>query len=380
MPIGLFNMNKLGTPQTLGDKLNADLMGQQAPIVERSEFSRNLPPAAPAAPQPAQKQGFFGNMREKLSDPVYRAQLAMAFNSMRFQPDPAIAQYASDMRARQEAKTQANKTVNYLRSRGLTDLADAVMANPKIAPQAMQSALGTNYARQSSGIQTDPATGQQYVTEYDPNTGVGRRVDVEGAVGETPAQKQQREAQQAFRLADVADARERGVEIFDASEQINRSIGIMKQARDIVAQGDVQTGLFERYLPAFNANTALFRSLRTTLGIDVINSATFGALSEAELNLALSKDIPDSLEGPALVEYLDRKIQAQNKLYREMTKKARYLQSGVSLSEYMEETSKQVQEGYDTLAAYPIGDPKMTYALWNEMTSDDRKAYLEAAK
>ena len=363
--------NQLGRPKTLEEKLQQDMFGGPAPIVERSEYSRNMPPAP--APAPAQKPSFFQKARAKLADPAYRAQMAAAFNTMRMNPDPTIAQRSVDM-------ASANKTVQYLEQQGQTELANAVRANPALATDAMKSIIGTNYARQSSGIQTDPVTGQQYVTEYDPNTGVGRRVDVTGAIGETPAQKAQREADQAFRLQDVDDARTRGVEIFDAAEQIDRSINIMKQARDLVADGDVQTGLVERYLPAFNANTALFRSLRTTLGIDVINSATFGALSEAELNLALSKDIPDSLEGPALVEYLDRKIQAQNKLYREMTKKARYLQSGISLSKYMEETAKQVQEGYDTLAAYPIGDPNMTYALWNEMTSDDRKAYLEADK
>lgn len=364
-------LDRLSAPQTLEQKLQQQMFGGQAPIVERSEYSRNLPPAP--APAPAQKPSFFDKARAKLADPAYRAQLAAAFNTMRMNPDASVAQRALDM-------SSANKTVQYLEQQGQTKLANAVRANPALATDAMKSIIGTNYARQSSGIQTDPVTGQQYVTEYDPNTGVGRRVDVEGAIGETPSQKAQREADQAFRLADIDDARTRGVEIFDSSEQIGRSITMMKQARDLVAQGDVATGVVERFLPAFTANTALFRSIRTALGIDVINSATFGALSEAELNLALSKDIPDSLEGPALVEYLDKKIQAQNKLYREMTKKARYLQSGISLSDYMKETAAQVQEGYTTLAAYPIGDPDMTYAIWNEMTGDDRKAYLKADK
>ena len=362
-------LDRLTSPQTLEQKLQQEMMGRNAPIVERSEYSRNMPPAP--AQEPAKKPSFLSRIGSKLADPAYRSQLAAAFNTMRINPDPTIAQRALDM-------SSANKTVQYLEQQGHAQLAQAVRANPELATDAMKSIIGTNYARQSSGIQTDPTTGQQYVTEYDPNTAVARRVDVTGAIGETPAQKAQREADQAFRLADIDDARTRGVEIFDSSEQIGRSINMMKQARDLVAQGDVATGVFERFLPAFTANTSLFRSLRTSLGIDVINSATFGALSEAELNLALSKDIPDSLEGPELVKYLDQKIQAQNKLYREMTKKARYLQSGISLSDYMKETAAQVQEGYDTLAAYPVGDPLMTYEKWNRMTGEDRKAYLEA--
>ena len=31
-------------------------------------------------------------------------------------------------------------------------------------------------------------------------------------------------------------------------------------------------------------------------------------------------------------------------------------------------------------AQYPAGDPGMTYALWGEMSNQDRKDYLEAAQ
>jgi len=362
-------LDRLSAPQTLEQKLQQQMFGGQAPIVERSEYSRNLPPPPP--PPPVQKPSFFDKARAKLADPAYRAQLAAAFNTMRMNPDPTIAQRALDM-------SSANKTVQYLEQQGQTELANAVRANPALATDAMKSIIGTNYAKQSSGIQTDPVTGQQYVTEYDPNTGVGRRVDVTGAIGETPAQKAIREAGLLADTEDKSAAVERGKDIFDSAETLLDSIKKMESARDLAAGGDIQVGVFERYLPSMSADDAVFKNLRKDLGINVINSATFGALSEAELNLALSKDIPDTLEPDELIPYLDRQIAARRKLYREIMKKSRKLQSGIGLSAYIQQQDEQLQKHYQTLAAYPIGDPNMTYAIWNEMTSDDRKAYLEA--
>ena len=347
-----------------------------APIEERSVQSSALPPVQPAE-QP--KPSFMQRIGTKLKDPVYRAQLAAAFNTMRLNPDPNMAQRAADMRKEQKSLQGANQTVQYLRAQGRTDLANIVEQNPTMASQVLKSMLGTQHMSKVGAIQTDPATGQQYFTEYDPNTGKTRRVDVEGAIGETPAQKAAREAEQAKLLAGRQAAQVRGEDYFDSAQTIGKSIGIMQSARDLAASQDgVMTGVFEQFLPAFDANTKMFESLQADLGIAVINSATFGALSEKELRLALNKDIPLSLKGQELVDYLDSKIAAQNKLYREMNRKARKLQSGVTLGQYMDETDADIQENYRILAAYPTGDPNMTYELWSEMSAADRKAYIEA--
>lgn len=366
-------LDRLSAPQTLEQKLQQQMFGGQAPIVERSEYSRNLPPAPAQAP--AQKPSFFDKARAKLADPAYRAQLASAFNTMRMNPDPTVSQRALDM-------SSANQTVQYLEQQGHSQLAQAVRANPALATDAMKSIIGTNYAKQSSGIQTDPTTGQQYVTEYDPNTGAGRRVDVIGAIGETPTQKAQREADALALASDRDAAVSRGQDLFDNADSLLDTIKKMESARDLAADGNIQVGAWrvERYLPSLSADDAIFRNIRKDLGINVINSATFGALSEAELNLALSKDIPDSLTPEELVPYLDRQIAARRKLYREIMKKSRRLQSGIGLSKYISEQDEQMKKHYQTLSAYPVGDQNMTYELWNEMTSEDRQAYLEAGE
>jgi hypothetical protein len=269
-----------------------------------------------------------------------------------------------------------------------------VEANPALAKDALaeftKKKMGTNYATKNIGsIQvaeedmtvgdTQLKAGDQYVITYDPNAEDGYSVTKLGTRGLTSQAKAQFESESQFKLADVEAARERGEKVFDQSQQVNRSIDIMKQARDLAASPKgVRTGVIDRFLPAFDENTAMFNSLRTTLGIDVINSATFGALSERELDLALSRDIPNTLSGQALVNYLDEKIAAQNKLYREMTKMGRKLQSGIGLSKYMDDMQAEIDAATAITAQYPVGDPNMTYALWGEMSNQDRKDYLEA--
>lgn len=346
-----------------------------APIVDKSTQSSDLPPVQAQA-QP--KQNFLQRIGTKLQDPAYRMQLAAAFNTMRLNPDPNIAQLASDMRKEQRSLQGANKTVQYLRAQGRPDLANIVEQDPTMASEVLKSMLGKQHMSKVGAIQTDPVSGQQYFTEYDPNTGKTRRVDVEGAKGETAAQKAIREAGLLADTEDKSAAVERGKDIFDSGETLLDSIKKMESARDLAAGGDIQVGVFERYLPSMSSDDAVFKNLRKDLGINVINSATFGALSEAELNLALSKDIPDTLEPDELIPYLDRQIAARRKLYREIMKKSRKLQSGIGLSAYIQEQDEQLQKHYQTLAAYPVGDPNMTYAIWNAMTSEDRAAYIEA--
>lgn len=360
-------INGIDTPQ----------LGQQAPAPVQAPAPAPVQPIQPPVP-PQPKRNLFQRVGDALKDPVKNARIAEAFNQMRFAPSAGITAHYNKMQELQVSQQKANQTVQYLRAQGRPDLANMVEQDPTMASVVLKSMLGTQHMSKVGAIQTDPVTGQQYFTEYDPNTGKTRRVDVEGAMGETASQKAIREAGLLADTEDKSAAVERGKDIFDSGETLLDSIKKMESARDLAASGDIQVGVFERYLPSMSADDAVFKNLRKDLGINVINSATFGALSEAELNLALSKDIPDTLEPDELIPYLDRQIAARRKLYREIMKKSRKLQSGIGLSAYIQEQDEQLQKHYQTLAAYPVGDPNMTYAIWNAMTSEDRAAYIEA--
>ena len=338
--------------------------------------------SAASVPQAPQKS-FFGRMYERLQDPYYNARVVNALNSLRMRPSASLAAstQATMAEGRQLARQDAaaNKTIQFLIDQGRDDLAKLVQENPEYASEAVKVAIGTQHMPKVSAIQTDQQTGQKYFAQYDPNTKTPTRIDIPGAIGETATQKAEREAELARREAGRKAAEVRGRDYFDGAQTINRSMQIMQDARDLAASEDgVVTGVLEQFFPAFDANTQMFLSLQADLGIAVINSATFGALSEAELRLALNKDIPRGLEGQELVEYLDKKIAAQNKLYREMNRKARKLQSGITLGEYMDQMDAEIEENYRILAAYPADDPNMTYELWSQLSGADRKAYLEA--
>jgi len=355
-------------------------------------------PQAPQAPQ--EKPGLLSRIGSGIQDFVQdkdrMMDLQAAFNSMRFAPDAGIQQAYADRQKMRTVSAQANQTAAYLRQQGQPELAAMVEANPALAKDALaeftKKKMGTSYATKNIGsIQvaeedmtvgdTQLKAGDQYVITYDPNAEDGYSVTKLGTRGLTSEAKAQFESESQYKIADIEAARERGEKVFDQSQQVNRSIDIMKQARDLAASPEgVRTGVIARFLPAFEENTAMFNSLRTTLGIDVINSATFGALSVRELDLALSRDIPNTLSGQALVDYLDDKIAAQNKLYREMTKMGRKLQSGIGLSQFMSDMQAEIDAATAITASYPVGDPGMTYALWGEMSNQDRKDYLEASQ
>lgn len=140
--------NQLGRPKTLEEKLQQQMLGGPAPIVERSEYSRNMPPAP--APAPVQKPSFFQRARAKLADPAYRAQMAAAFNTMRMNPDPTIAQRAVDM-------ATSNQTAKYFESIDRPDLANAVRTQPTLAADVYKAFLTNQLSPKSTYTQMSGA-------------------------------------------------------------------------------------------------------------------------------------------------------------------------------------------------------------------------------
>ena len=394
MPQSLVGMNPVGGINNVQQSMQQGMM----PAVPTSIPQMAPRPAIQQAPQeaPGLLSRLGTGLKNLVQDKDKMMDLAAIFNAASFSPNAGLQQAYVDRQKMRQSTAQANQTAAYFRQQGEDQLADMIEANPYMAKDALaefsKKQMGTGYASKNIGsIQTAEEdmivgdtqikAGDQYTITYNPNAASGYTVTNLGTKGLTTTEKAGIEQQSQYNIADIEAARSRGEAVFDQSQQVNRSIDIMKQARDLAASPEgVRTGVIARFLPAFDENTAMFNSLRTTLGIDVINSATFGALSERELDLALSRDIPNSLSGQALVDYLDAKIAAQNKLYREMTKLGRKLQSGIGLSKYMEDLQAEVDAATATTAQYPVGDPNMTYKLWGTMSAQDRKDYLEASE
>jgi len=301
-----------------------------------------IPAFPPPRQAPAPRQGMGGRAMGILGsignfiqdNPALMNRLAIGFQGMTLNPNAAIINANQrQLEAQQQLdllRDQANKTAEYLRRMGYTTEADIVEKNPTMAQDVFKAVIGKTIGTsgiKTSQVYTDPSSGQQYVVETNPNTGQIARRDVEGATGLTPRQEQEMETQTALTLADRESAQAAGQRYYGQAESLNTQMTNLRRAYTASAAGG-GSGLIRNLLPAFDATTSQLRQAANSLGIDVINSATFGALSATELQLALSTAIDMSLGPEELQKQITAKLAAQEKLYNELLRSAQLLSSG----------------------------------------------------
>jgi hypothetical protein len=283
----------------------------------------------------------FGNEQKMLA-------LALGFNRLSSRPSAAFDKYGYERMETLQSAGSVNDIAKQLREMGYPQWADYVIKNPKMAPklmeQIMQKELKPGAATKVSGVQTDPVTGQLFTVQTDPATGKSTRVNVEGAIGMTPKAKSDLEAATASNTLDQKTAIEYGQKVFDQAQSINGQIGRLQEISNSIDAGAV-TGPVSQFLPTISKATAQLEAAANSLGIDIINSATFGALSEAELRLALSTGLPQGLPEDELQLWVKDKIAAQKKLRDELFRQAQTLMSGgVRYTEWASNFAKQALE------------------------------------
>jgi hypothetical protein len=123
--------------------------------------------------------------------------------------------------------------------------------------------------------------------------------------------------------------------------KIKKNIGNIDDAIKAIDAG-ANTGVIASKLPNITAASVQLANIRNTLGLDVIGSVTFGALSEGELNLALDTALPTNLAPKDLRKYLVDKKTAQTKLAGYLSEQATYLsKKGNSLAGWLEKVENQ---------------------------------------
>jgi hypothetical protein len=349
-----------------------------------------VPPSAPAT-QPSFFERLGSGVKDYLSDPENRARLAAGFNTMRLNPDPNIARMAqSQIETSQQMrllKQQGNQTAialetaaaresNPARKKQLEDAAVLVRNQPEMAVAASKLLFKTA-TPQSYAPRVDPQTGQLYITQYDPTTGSVSRVDVPGAIGETPAQQSERELKAETRAVDIENAVAAGTAAFSQVQNIDTTIGRLESALDALDNG-AQSGALRQYIPSFDAATSSLRATANQMGIDIVNSATFGALSASELKLALDTGLPLELPPNQLRKYIAEKIAAQTKLRNQLFSTAQRLSSGkIPYSDFI----KQYKPKGGTEVFRGVGGggiqrpPSITEEEWNAMTQEQRNLF-----
>lgn len=110
--------------------------------------------------------------------------------------------------------------------------------------------------------------------------------------------------------------------------KIRKNIANLTEALNLVEVEGANTGKIESFIPNWRAATIELAQVRAELGLDVVGSVTFGALSEGELNIALATALPIELQEQDLIDWLNRKINAQKKLSSYLEEQAIFLSDG----------------------------------------------------
>ena len=167
----------------------------------------------------------------------------------------------------------------------------------------------------------DPNTGKATLSRYDIPKGfeISRETTEEKRAGDIISK---REEAKAAKLGAAAAAS--AGKAIDQPNKMRANNQTLRTVIDTVRAGGASGPLISK-LPSFRAESVRLDNLQKQLGLDVIGSVTFGALSQGELDLALSKALPTALDGPELIKWADDKIAAQEKLADYLEEQAIFL-------------------------------------------------------
>ena len=147
----------------------------------------------------------------------------------------------------------------------------------------------------------------------------------------------------------VTQREETNTAINMALSQVRENDRFIKLIEDEGASGTI----FSTYVPEFLRDnpTIEFNQLARQAGLNVIASVTFGALSKAELELAMDTAVPRFTTNAAALNYFKRRKEAQLALAAELSGYLNFQRANpgryVNQYEYEKEWKEQRQEIYD---------------------------------
>ena len=102
-------------------------------------------------------------------------------------------------------------------------------------------------------------------------------------------------------------------EYFSQLGNIQSNIANYNEAISLIDEG-ASTGVVASKFPSIKSASQKLDNVKNRLGLDVVGNTTFGALSESELEFAISTALPTNIEGEELKAWLVQKRDAQQKL------------------------------------------------------------------
>jgi hypothetical protein len=313
------------------------------------------------------------------------ASLAQGFAAMGSMP--ALQKMTADISSQRTEQKARNKTVAYLRANGQGDLADMVEAGDVSGKDVMAAlARKTIGGTGADGVQSSTAlpdqsgvvmtmrdgsivvktiggetlTGQaaldfaraanENYAGYQSDVYYGRRTGTNTAETDTGAS-----AAAAGKSGE--EIIKRGFEAFDQANNASKSLVSIDEAIAAIDNG-AESGLVYKFFPDITEASASLNVAMNKMGLDIISSVTFGALSEAEMKLAMETAAPRNLAPAELRSWLVRKRDAQAKARDALMAAATYLTTpGNTLQGWM---SQRTATATAPVAA-PDGKPRLKY-------------------
>lgn len=132
-------------------------------------------------------------------------------------------------------------------------------------------------------------------------------------------------------------------EIYNSYSIGAERVGILQQGIDAIDSG-ARTGVLENLLPSFTKASLELENVRNQLGLKVISSVTFGALSEKEMQMAFATALPTDMNPQDLRRWMVEAQAAQKKAMNIMDEYMTYLDEGGTPQGWVREQRKVARE------------------------------------
>ena len=335
---------------TMTESLEAKIFGG-ASAMDGQSTGRNMQQPSAIQMQKMQQQQGSGGLMGFLRDPRTREAFASMDVSGRL---GGIQQRAAADVEKQETQNTANRTAQWLRTQpdgekyaqaienGMNASTvysqymreKAIDKDPSVQSRTMLpdnsgSVVimrdGSQFVLTSGGRKLTGIEAENFVVEAQSNY-TRQQKDIYGARKEGGLEKEL-EFASAIKQAETEGAKKIlwVDEIRAKRDNIQSTIGSYDMALAALDSG-AETGRVSALLPTVTSQTQLLESAKQQLGLDVIGSVTFGALSESELNLAMDAGLPsDKLSPEQLREWILERKDAKKKAAQALLETAQYL-------------------------------------------------------
>lgn len=131
---------------------------------------------------------------------------------------------------------------------------------------------------------------------------------------------------------------------FESIKKIDAGVRNIDRALAAIQSG-AGVGALEKWWPSIKSASVELDNIRGSMALDVVGATTFGALSKGELDLAKDVALPTGLDTPQLIDYLERKKVAQDKLRSYYHEQIQYLDQGNSVAGFLRMKERQQGRG-----------------------------------